>query len=231
MEEVEHQLTNLEYELVDQAAENTDVRRSLPPPSTDLLTWLATHFFAGFVTMAAASSLVFWMVAYRADLLCAEREEDDERSRRDAKRRGTKVASDDGGGGTSSMMAGEHNSTTTTTTTTTTRRRKRGKNEKKKERERTERNRHKEDATERRTGSLRVKGESTTRTLLHNHRIERCVECLQELLAEAGEWGTTVNSHGQLLITCRGQILSMERTLEMASYTQDSEEDNESEAA
>ena len=217
MMEVEHQLANLENELVEQASQTKNARSlplPLPLPPTDVRKWFATHFFAGFVTMAAATTVVCWLVAYRADVLCAEREEDDENGQREkakrqssGKKRRTHVVSEDG--------------------KTTKRRKRRGKNDKKDhyayhdmyvyQKERTEKN--------------RFKGELTTqqRMLLtaHNHRIERSVECLQELLAEAGEWGTSLNSHGQLLITCRGQILSLERTMEMASYTQDSEEEDQ----
>ena len=203
MMEVERQLANLENELVDPASQTTNARSlplplPLPLPPTDVRKWFATHFFAGFVTMAAGTTVVCWLVAYRADVLCAEREDDDESGQREeakrqssGKKRRTNVVSEDG--------------------KTTKRRKRRGKNDKNHhhQKERTEKN--------------RFKGELTA----HNHRIERSVECLQELLAEAGEWGTSLNSHGQLLITCRGQILSLERTMEMASYTQDSEEEEE----
>ena len=217
MMEVEHQLANLENELVEQASQTKNARSlplPLPLPPTDVRKWFATHFFAGFVTMAAATTVVCWLVAYRADVLCAEREEDDENGQREkakrqssGKKRRTHVVSEDG--------------------KTTKRRKRRGKNDKKDHYAYHDMYVHQKERTEKN----RFKGELTTqqRMLLtaHNHRIERSVECLQELLAEAGEWGTSLNSHGQLLITCRGQILSLERTMEMASYTQDSEEEDQ----
>ena len=194
MEGIERELASLEIDVIELAAD--------PEPKQNLVAWLASRFLVGFVTMAAGTTVLCWLIAYRAEALCSIRDDDNGANSPGTLKR-TSIIEQPSQNGTSTKS--QHRKPSMKSTKRKRKRRARA------------------------PDGLRVVGIGSRKKMLEeqNYRIEQSVTRLQELLAEAGPWGTVLDPVGQSLLTCRGQLLTLERSIEMASYTIDSEEEEE----
>ena len=220
MEDVEKQLTALEADLIEFKVEPSISQNHL-------LQWLASHFIVGFVTMSAGTTMFCWIIAYRAEHFCSvEKVEMDRKNESPSTckeststNNAKKISSSKRTHGGQRKREKERRqrrriplrgnidtSSATAATTTTTHKK---------------RNPRRLTKAEKRNSQLQMQNQ--------NYRIQEAVTRLQELLVEAGPWGTEVNKQGYHLITCRDSTLTLERSLELASYTQDSagEEDED----
>ena len=223
MEEVNQQLQSLEAEIVELKIE--------PFQEHYFLQWLASNFIIGFVTTIAATSVFVWLMAYRNELCSSDDSSSSSSSNNNqetAKNTGKRRTINGGPAhGTVAPLREDHS------TQSPPSKRARGGNKERQRTYRPGRNKTKKEASPRSNASKKKEKKKSSRrnrfqVQTQNNRVQEAVSRLQELLAEAGPWGTTKDkSTGYVVITCQQKTLSLERSLELASYTQDSADEEE----
>tara|TARA_B110000091_G_scaffold209286_1_gene250236 strand:- start:114 stop:1076 length:963 start_codon:yes stop_codon:yes gene_type:complete len=223
MEEVNQQLQSLEAEIVELKIE--------PFQEHYFLQWLASNFIIGFVTTIAATSVFVWLMAYRNELCSSDDSSSSSSSNNNqetAKNTGKRRTINGGPAhGTVAPLREDHS------TQSPPSKRARGGNKERQRTYRSGRNKTKKEASPRSNASKKKEKKKSSRrnrfqVQTQNNRVQEAVSRLQELLAEAGPWGTTKDkSTGYVVITCQQKTLSLERSLELASYTQDSADEEE----
>ena len=178
--------------------------------------------------MVAATSVFVWLMAYRNEL-CSSDDSSSSSNQETAQNTGKRRKINGGPAhGTVAPLREDHN------TQSPPPKRARGDNKERQRTYRPGRNKTKKESSPRSKASKKKEKKKRKRhrfqVQTQNNRVQEAVSRLQELLPEAGPWGTIKDkSTGYVLITCQQKTLSLERSLELASYTQDSADEEEEE--